>query len=211
MQTANESAAQEVAPTVPQEVPALEVTPGAPFTGIPQTAAEVRSLRARRSELSDQIISASNRREDLVEEVAALPEHLRAGVEQRVALLDERILDLETQIAETGRQISQSPAIGSAGTLQMPEQFPVGEVTGVAIVFTLFVLFPIALAWARRLMRRPLPAAEPAPLIKESAERLERLEHAVEAIAIEIERVSEGQRFVTRVLGEGKRVEEIGR
>ncbi|MGH7623286.1 MAG: hypothetical protein ACREMU_13165 [Gemmatimonadaceae bacterium] len=32
--------------------------------------------------------------------------------------------------------------------------------------------------------------------------RLERLEQAVEAIAIEIERVSEGQRFVTKMLSE---------
>jgi hypothetical protein len=32
---------------------------------------------------------------------------------------------------------------------------------------------------------------------------MERLEQAVDAIAIEIERVSEGQRFVTRLLTEG--------
>ena len=36
----------------------------------------------------------------------------------------------------------------------------------------------------------------------ESNQRLERLEHGMEAIAIEIERVSEGQRFVTRLLSE---------
>jgi cytochrome c-type biogenesis protein CcmH/NrfG len=33
-------------------------------------------------------------------------------------------------------------------------------------------------------------------------ERLERLEHAVEAIALEMERVGEGQRFLTKVLAE---------
>lgn len=32
--------------------------------------------------------------------------------------------------------------------------------------------------------------------------RLERIEHAVEAMAVELERVGEGQRFLTRVLGE---------
>jgi hypothetical protein len=35
--------------------------------------------------------------------------------------------------------------------------------------------------------------------------RLERLEQAVEAIAIEIERVSEGQRFVTKMLSDRAR------
>ena len=32
--------------------------------------------------------------------------------------------------------------------------------------------------------------------------RLERIEHAVDAIAIEIERISEGQRFTTKLLSE---------
>jgi hypothetical protein len=36
----------------------------------------------------------------------------------------------------------------------------------------------------------------------ENAQRLERLEQGMEAIAIEIERVSEGQRFVTKLLSE---------
>jgi hypothetical protein len=34
-------------------------------------------------------------------------------------------------------------------------------------------------------------------------ERTERLERAVDAIALEVERISEGQRFVTRLLAEG--------
>lgn len=32
--------------------------------------------------------------------------------------------------------------------------------------------------------------------------RLERMEHAVDAIAVEIERISEGQRFTTKLLSE---------
>jgi len=40
------------------------------------------------------------------------------------------------------------------------------------------------------------------PTAPESTERLERIEQAVDAIAIEVERVSEGQRFVTRLLSE---------
>ncbi len=36
----------------------------------------------------------------------------------------------------------------------------------------------------------------------DSSQRLERIEQAMDAIAIEVERVSEGQRFVTRLLSE---------
>jgi hypothetical protein len=38
--------------------------------------------------------------------------------------------------------------------------------------------------------------------VEASDQRLERVEQAVESIAIEIERVSEGQRFVTKLLSE---------
>jgi hypothetical protein len=41
-----------------------------------------------------------------------------------------------------------------------------------------------------------------APPSAEDSRRLERLEQGMDAIAIEIERVSEGQRFVTRLLSE---------
>jgi len=40
------------------------------------------------------------------------------------------------------------------------------------------------------------------PTNGETALRLERIEAAIEAIAVEVERVSEGQRFVTRLLAE---------
>jgi len=62
------------------------------------------------------------------------------------------------------------------------------------------ILYPIMRAIGRRLEGRAAPAD---PLLaKASAERLERIEQAVEAMAIEIERISEGQRFTARLLSE---------
>ena len=41
--------------------------------------------------------------------------------------------------------------------------------------------------------------------------RLERIEHAIEAMAIEVERITEGQRFTTRLLSESrKNLEPVG-
>jgi hypothetical protein len=62
-------------------------------------------------------------------------------------------------------------------------------------------MMPIAIAYTRRNWRgTPAP---PAPRFDPTDDaRLEHLEQAVDAIAIEIERVSEGQRFVTKVLTE---------
>jgi hypothetical protein len=58
----------------------------------------------------------------------------------------------------------------------------------------------LSIASARRIWRgKPQPGV---PKTDEIAPRLDRLEHAVDAIAIEVERVSEGQRFITKVLAE---------
>ena len=39
-------------------------------------------------------------------------------------------------------------------------------------------------------------------LPNDTAARLERMEHAIDAIAVEVERVAEGQRFVTRLMSD---------
>ena len=71
----------------------------------------------------------------------------------------------------------------------------------VPVVMTIvFVLFPLMLRKAWRIWKStPVARAEPT----ENA-RLERIEQAVDAIAIEVERVSEGQRFVTKLLSDDK-------
>ncbi len=67
-----------------------------------------------------------------------------------------------------------------------------------------FALVGVALVTAFRRFRRRRTRAVPANLLPESAQRLERVEHAVEAIAVEVERIGEGQRFVTRLLSESQ-------
>jgi len=44
----------------------------------------------------------------------------------------------------------------------------------------------------------------PAKISAESPEKLDRLERGMEAIAIEVERISEGQRFVTNLISESR-------
>jgi hypothetical protein len=58
--------------------------------------------------------------------------------------------------------------------------------------------FPVARAFARRLEREPLQPSVPLDVTA----RLERMEQALDSIAIEVERISEGQRFTTKLLSE---------
>jgi hypothetical protein len=56
---------------------------------------------------------------------------------------------------------------------------------------------PLARGFARRLERGAPPNASPDVLA-----RLERMEQAIDSIAVEVERISEGQRFTTKLLAE---------
>jgi len=57
---------------------------------------------------------------------------------------------------------------------------------------------PIARAFARRIENRPRDPITPPDVTA----RLERMEQAIDSIAIEIERISEGQRFTTKLLSD---------
>lgn len=177
------------------------------FLPIPLTRQAVEAIEERREELSNQLISASSRRKRLAEELRAQPEGAaRAGIEGRLVVLDARLAQLESDIASTGRQLTAArEGLGQTTGDPMGNDMP-DNVLALSVVFTLFVLFPVAFALARNLWKRgsrPHAVASSSP---ETNERLERLEQGVDAIAIEIERVSEGQRFVTRLLSEAASV-----
>src|SRR5205085_10522159 len=114
---------------------------------------------------------------------------------------------LENDIDETGKLLASAPAALASSSRDVSFGYNsnsptnVRDVIPIVAILSVFVLFPIAISIARNIWRRgSLPAA--ARPDRESTQRLERMEQAMDAIAIEIERVSEGQRFVTRLLSE---------
>lgn len=200
----------EQAPRPPQPVVRIEQGAGnaAQTLAIPMTRDEVAAIRARRAELSNQLISASGRRKDLAEELRNATGSDRAGLEQRIAVLDERIVQLESDIAQTGRLLTGAPAgvLASTRGEAILGGFQSGEVLAFSIVLTIFVLAPLAIGAARMMWKRAAAGPVRHVIPPETSGRLERIEQAVEAIAIEVERVSEGQRFVTRLMSEAKSV-----
>ena len=61
------------------------------------------------------------------------------------------------------------------------------------------LLLPLVLAWSRRIWHRggPRPSVD-----LEDSPRLQRMEQAIESIAMEVEAIAEAQRFTTRILAE---------
>lgn len=201
------------APGAPVTAPTPPVTiitlgpDGKPVTlSVPRSETEVEELIAQREELSDQLTSVASRRRDLAREITATNDPgIRAGLESRLGILDQRILQLETDLATTGRQLSSAPT--ELVTLAerrdqgrdddgFDEGFLVGgfSALGLAVVAVFF----LRRRWKRQ---RPAPRGE---IGADTSPRLERLEHGMDAIAVEIERISEGQRFVTRLLSESQ-------
>ena len=63
------------------------------------------------------------------------------------------------------------------------------------------IILPLVRAYAKRVESRADAGRVPA----EVTSRLERMEQAIDSIAVEVERISEGQRFTTKLLSDKTR------
>jgi hypothetical protein len=107
---------------------------------------------------------------------------------------------------EPGRQFTIRGPNGEQTIIGMP---PAGEIippqaVDISVAFFLMVAviiigLPLARAFARRMDRK---AAAPAQVPAEVSAQLNHLSQAVDAIALEVERITEGQRFTPRLLAE---------
>ena len=185
-------------PPTPATGPSL-LAPGAP-SGTP--AQILQALRAQRSELQDQLETLEDRREDIS---SRLEEPMvrgadRQGLETRIRDIDAQITGMEQLIAGNNRAIAEATGIPGAVQPERPRverSGPPEDVLMMAGTLTFFILLPLVIAYARRLWRRGAVVVSPVPA--EVTERLSRIEQAVDAIAVEVERVGEGQRYVTQL------------
>jgi hypothetical protein len=155
---------------------------------------QLAGFRAQRSILQRQINASSDAT-------------TRAALELRKVPLDKQIAQTELDLASVRAQLQSRQ---SQLVIQPRPGFPPMNqrrgldpdlVAGLMFAFIFAVLMPMSIAMARRIWR----GSKPSVVSKGDdvlASRFDRLEQAVDAIAIEVERVSEGQRFVTKVLTE---------
>lgn len=177
-----------------------------PPPGVPRTGAELAALKAKRSALSDQLSNVASRRSSLARELQRAAPAAQPGIEARMKLLDERILSLEKELQVTGEQLANAPVELSSST-QMPPEFArtvSKDMVPIVAILSVFVLGPFAVAMSRLIWKRgsvaPRPQTDAA-----TQQRLDQLQQSVDTIAIEVERISESQRFLTRVLNERDR------
>lgn len=161
-----------------------------------------RALVSQRDILGDQLSDVQRLRENLVDQLSEPGQTpaTKASIEARIANADARIADLDQQIAQSDASVASAAAIPGATTRppQPPRDGPPEEVFVLGALFMFIVILPMSIAFARRVWRKS--ARTEVRLPPEMSDRMESLERGMEAIAIEVERIGEGQRFVTQTL-----------
>lgn len=190
-------------------MPQSSVTSEQPGTPTPQartapSATEMyEAARLARNELRNQQDELQAERRRVREQIrSSTGEADTKGLEGRLAVLDARIADVEKQISAADQVVAARAAVPGVVINPPPNNADPTEVIGMGMGFSLVLLLPISIAYARRLWKRTSP---PIALPPEVGDRLANLERGVEAVAIEVERLGEGQRFVTQLLAESDR------
>lgn len=208
MQAATQAPASPMPPTpVAPNVPAIQLPGGRVIiSGNNPSPSEIfQAFKQQRSELRDQLDRLENQRESISEQIRQpeLSSVDKRGLEARLANIDLRIADTEKQIAEADANVARSAATPGAVVPDPPDpgrNGPPEEAFVLGGLFLLVVFLPLSIAFARRIWRRS--AATVAALPKEIYERFNRLDQAIDSVAIEVERIGENQRYITRMYAE---------
>jgi hypothetical protein len=200
---------------MPTIAPSQAPPPAPPTTPVlaqaPSPSVSLEALFARLGDLSQQMVALRAQRDVLGRQLRNMPASgLRVDFEAQNNQLKSQLTQVEMQYeatrAQIGSRLSVAPSMVTATGISVPPPYiprrgpDPDMIVGMTFALAICIGLPLAIAYARRIWKGTAKSAPTKP--DESTSRLERLEHAVDAIAIEIERVAEGQRFVTKVLAQ---------
>ena len=185
-------------PPTPQSAPAVgaTATPQELQAGIRDIAQQLKGLTRERELLREQLRAATGAEREVVRDRLVTVDRQLAQTQADLSRSVEEITKVAVNRAVRSSVVVQPSSFGRAMNID-PD-----AVTAVFVMASVGLIVPISVGLARRLWRRPAAPVAPREAELVSSARLDRLEQSVDAIAIEIERISEGQRFVTRLLSE---------
>lgn len=192
-----------------------------------QALGQYEGLLQQRSELQSQLQQLNRRRNQLDEQRHVATQSARPGIDARLAEIDARTAQLDQQIVSLNDQIAAALArmtaasAGGGAVAGAGQGAPVIRIPQISIP-------PMDFGRSRRTDMRDVAgfmAAEAVLLglmgivfwrlgmkrmrdqfdrmFASQSQQLNQLQNAVDVIGIEVERISEGQRYVTKVISEG--------
>ena len=167
-----------------------------------EAAQQMREAQQQVRDAQQQVRDAQQQLLDAQQQLreASTPDQ-RGAANQAILAAQDAIKAAQNELRRVQGQMQSGPAIYTSQPPFFPQQptIPAG-VTDIAFGFfvtcaVIVVGWPISRALGRRYERRGQT-----PLLDASvADQLQRIEQAVEAVAIEVERISESQRFLARL------------
>jgi hypothetical protein len=169
-------------------------------------AVQLRELRARADGLKLQASDLEVRKTQLNQQRATV------GADVSPAAVDKQLADVQHELSSTYIQLESTnqeihelemardmSRVGITVQPLTPPEPLIGREQVMMGGFGVFLLLvPIVLAYTRRIWRRGVVR----PIDLDASPRLQRMEQAIETIALEVERIGEGQRFTTKLLAE---------
>lgn len=194
--------------TVTPPAPPAPPVVGALAGQTPTNRAELDALRMLRSELADQRNAITQQRSQLMAERMMVPDQARGALDARFRALDERSAAIDRQVEAADQAIAGALARGvgvpNQGMRVFTSQAPRApgfnrEIAGMLIAEAVILIIVGAVLFRWLLGRARAPQAGAGA---DQGRRMEQLQQSVDVMALEIERISEGQRYVTRLLNE---------
>lgn len=183
---------------------ALAGTPRAAGNPVQVQTPDVATLQSQLADLRVQLSGLQAKWDGLYSQLDVMLRNnpARPAVQQQWADVGIEIARVKGEIAYREAQIARAQG-RPIGTTQVPPPAPFSGravdpdlVVVMSSVLLMALGLPMSIAWAKRIWRRK-PDAPTVPT--DFGPRLANIERAVDAIAIEVERISEGQRFVTKI------------
>jgi hypothetical protein len=159
--------------------------PAPPPPPIPGSREDLDALNAKRIELGNQLEGMTDRREELADQLS----------EREILLLDDAIA------SGLAQGLGMTETEGEPVTVHIDEGGFSGRDVAVFMIGEALTLVLVGMLLFRRMLRRAREQFAGAP---NDPARMDQLQNAVDAIALEVERISEGQRYVTKVLNAGQ-------
>lgn len=169
---------------------------------------QLGALQAQRSVLTDQLESQTIRRDYLNQQLSRADGQAAAGLRAQLDAVDASVKATTDALARVDEAVNRTVTNGLPASYTSQASAidaRIQEIERVAVkvgTVGLVGIAAIAVFLVQAFRRR-----RPAPQVSfEDSNRLEQLQRAVDTIAIEVERISEAQRFMAKNVGEDRKI-----
>jgi seryl-tRNA synthetase len=181
------------------------MTPQNPGQAAGQAYDQLGLLKAQRSALTDQLESQTIRRDYLNQQLAHASGGTAASIQAQIAEVDASVKATNAALSRVDAAVNKVITSGlptSASEVARDARSDIDRISTRVGAFSSTAVVAMLVVLVISMRRR---RSAPAQLSQQDAMRLDHLQRAVDTIAIEVERISESQRFIARNVAEEKK------